>query len=42
MYYYCNVLYSSESYVLVYRLPEDGGVPLKHVAVNKILYCCVC
>jgi hypothetical protein len=42
MYYYCNVLYCSEFYVLVYRLPEDGGVPPKHVAVNKILCCCVC
>jgi hypothetical protein len=26
----------------VYRLPEDGGVQPKHVAVNKRLYCCVC
>jgi uncharacterized membrane protein len=23
----------------VYRLPEDGGVPPKHVGINKRLYC---
>jgi hypothetical protein len=26
----------------VYRLPADGGVPPKHVAVNKTLHCYVC
>ena len=26
---------------MVYRLPEDGGVPPKHVAVNNELYCYV-
>jgi len=25
----------------VYRLAEDGGVPPKHVRINKRLYCCV-
>jgi hypothetical protein len=29
-------------YQLVYRLTEDGGVPPKHVGVNKSLYCCLC
>ena len=27
---------------MVHRLPEDGGVPSKHVAVNKRLYCWIC
>lgn len=27
---------------MVYRLPENGGVLLKHVGVNKELYCYVC
>jgi len=35
------VLYPSKFYVLVDRLPEVGGVPPKHVAVNKRLYFCV-
>jgi len=24
----------------MYRLPEDGRFSPKHVAVNKVLYCC--
>lgn len=27
---------------MVHRLPEDGGFPSKHVAVNKKPYCYVC
>ena len=38
MYCCCNALYSSEFYILVYRLPEDGRVPSKYVGVNKRLY----
>ena len=24
----------------MYKLPENGGVPSKHVGINKRLYCC--
>ena len=36
--FYRKVLCFSEFEILVYRLPEDGGVPPKHVGVSKELY----
>jgi hypothetical protein len=41
MYYYCNVLYSSEFKILVYKVPKDGGISPKLVGVKKRLHCCV-
>jgi hypothetical protein len=35
------MLYFNEFYILVYRLPEDDGVLLEHVGVNKKQYCYV-
>ena len=31
----CVCVYTNELLMLVCKLPEDGGVPPKHVAVNK-------
>jgi len=34
-YYFRSIIYISGRLMLVCRLPKDGGVPPKHVAVNK-------
>jgi hypothetical protein len=36
-----TILYSRGFQISMYRLPEYGGVPPEHVAVNKTLYYCV-
>ena len=42
VYFYCNVLHAGEFLIFVSGSTEDGGVLLKHVAVNRKLYFCVC
>ena len=48
IYHCCPVqtwrLYCSEFQISVYTLPEDGGFPSKHVAVNKqyVVTCIIC
>jgi hypothetical protein len=34
-YYCCNISQSSDLYTLVYRLPEDCGVPPRHVTAKQ-------